>query len=66
MRWFYLLAYGTCVAGVVYTFFRVCLRERGPKVLPVVAAALMFSLVVAANAYNFWWLDTQVNRGEVE
>lgn len=32
----------------------------------MVAAALMFSLVVGANAYNFWWLDNEVNRGVQE
>jgi hypothetical protein len=66
MRWLYLFAYGAAVAGFVYIFFRVCLRERDPKALPAVAAALMFSLVVVANTYNFWWLDNAVNRGVQE
>lgn len=66
MRWLYLLAYGACVAGFVFTFFRVCMRSRDPRALPYVAAACMFALVVGANAYSFWWLDTQVNRGVQE
>lgn len=66
MRWILLLTYGLLVAGFVFAFFRVSMRKRHPRALPFVAAACMFSLVVGANAYSFWWQDTQVNRGVQE
>jgi hypothetical protein len=66
MKWLYLLAYGAAIAGVVYIFFRLCLRERDPKALPLVVAALAFTVVSGVGAFDLWWRDTHVNRGAFE